>query len=408
MACDEEEILGTNALRSPSPQLRVVVLAGKLEKVPLWFHSLRNLTCLYLHWSRLEEDLLPCIEALPCLVTLTLINSYVGKELCFGRGFVKLTELYLLNFPLTNKMTIEKGVMPNLKYFQLGNWNELKTLPLGLEYLTTLQQLHLVNLPIEIIDRIRKGAVDRPKVQHIPEIIHKNGMQSSEGDFIRLVGNMKQLTRIGISNVKKSDEMYLCDSIQKLQLHNYLFLMACDEEELLGTNALSSPSPQLRVVYLVGKLERVPPWFHSLRNLTHLGLHWSRLEEDLLPCIADLPCLGYLTLANSYVGKELCFCRGFVKLAGLVLRNFPLMNKITIQKGVMPNLKSLSLGNFIELKILPLGLEYLSNLQQLHLLNLPMEIIEPIRKGAVDHPKIQHIPEINHYNIMQSGGVTIR
>ena len=89
--------------------------------------------------------------------------------------------------------------------------------------------------------------------------------------------------------------------------------MVTNEEETLQMDELSSPPPNLRKLILTGKLEKVPQWFRSLQSLTHLYLHWSRLEEDLLPHIAALPHLGRLFLVNAYVGEQLCFSIGFLK-----------------------------------------------------------------------------------------------
>ncbi|KAM1263880.1 hypothetical protein ACFX2J_033745 [Malus domestica] len=199
-----------------------------------------------------------------------------------------------------------------------------------------------------------------------------------EGNIVRLVGNMTQLTRIGITNVKERDEKDLCASIQKMKLLHYLFLMASDEEEALQVNALRSPPPYLRMVILVGRLKKVPQWFFSLQSVTYMYLHWSRPEEDLLPYIEELPNLGKLTLMNAYVGKELCFRSGFEKLTHLQLFIFPLLNMITIAKGVMPNLQSLSLDDCTELNTLPEGLQYLTKLETLRLELVPEQLVDSI------------------------------
>lgn len=338
------------------------------------------------------------------LRTLDLENVPIEK---LPNGVVYLFNLRYLNLRGTaiKKLPKSIGRLRNLQTLNIRD-TKIETLPKGIAKLLNLR--HLIMYHYRDYDNIIGGRFRYVNGTRAPQNVTKlNKLQvlsrvEAEGDFIRLLGNMNQLTKIGITNVKKRDEMQLCDSIQKLQLLQNLSLMACDEEEILGMNALRSPSPHLRVVILAGKLEKVPLWFHSLRNLTCLHLHWSRLEDDLLPYIEALPCLGCLILVNSYVGKELCFSRGFVKLTKLYLMNFPLTDKMTIEKGVMPNLKYFNLANFVELKTLPLGLEFLTNLRQLELLNLPMEIIDPIRKGAVDRPKVQHIPEIIHLNNMQS------
>ncbi|XP_050152660.1 disease resistance protein RPM1-like isoform X3 [Malus sylvestris] len=218
----------------------------------------------------------------------------------------------------------------------------------------------------------------------------------SEGKIIKVIRNMTQLTSLGITNVKASDEMDLCDSLQKLELLHYLFLMASDEEEFLRVNALRSPPPDLQKVYLAGKLEKVPLWFGSLHNLTRMQLYWSRLEEDLLPHIQALPNLERLELVNAYVGEKLCFSRGFIKLKRLDLRNLPLLNSIAIEKGAMPNLQVLDISECMELKTLPEGIELLANVERLILGLVPRQLIESVKRG-MDHPKVQHIPEISLY-----------
>ena len=197
---------------------------------------------------------------------------------------------------------------------------------------------------------------------------------------------------IRISIVKEVDEMDLCVSIQNMKLLRYLCVMVTNVEETLRMDALSSPPPNLEKLALVGKLEKVPQWFRSLQNLTFLFLHWSRLNEDLLPHIAALPHLRRLSLNNAYVGKQLCFNTGFPKLKRITIRNFPQLDEIIIEQGMMPNMKSLSIVSCMELKTVPKGIEYL-NLQELILRSPSLELKNRIEgKDSVDFPKVQHIP----------------
>ncbi|XP_023871635.1 disease resistance protein RPM1-like [Quercus suber] len=212
-----------------------------------------------------------------------------------------------------------------------------------------------------------------------------------KGDLLKQIRNMTQLTTIGLTNVKAADEMDLCDSIHNMKLMRYLRIMVTNAEETLRMDALSSPPTNLQRLVLVGKLEKVPQWFHSLQSLTSLSLYWSRLEEDLLLHIAALPHLGRLELSNAYVGKQLFFNAGFLKLTSLIICNFPQLNEIIIEKGVMPNLKSLYIRSCMELKTVPKGTEYLQNLQQLSLQSVSMELQNCIE---VDFPKVQHITAI--------------
>ncbi|KAK9938794.1 hypothetical protein M0R45_015514 [Rubus argutus] len=163
LVTNEEEFLRVDALSSPPPQLLRLVLGGKLESVPRWFCSLHSLTYLNLHWTRLEEDLPPHIEALPNLQWLRLDNACAVEELCFSRGFVKLTHLELFNIPLLEKITIEQGVMPNLQLLRFYRCTELKTIPGGFEYLTQLETFYFNCTSEEFYESIVEGGVNHSK-----------------------------------------------------------------------------------------------------------------------------------------------------------------------------------------------------------------------------------------------------
>ncbi|KAM3002123.1 hypothetical protein FF2_038322 [Malus domestica] len=315
----------------------------------------------------------------------------------FPDELVYLFNLRYLNLKgtLIEELPESIGRLRNLQTLNIRD-SKIKALPKAICKLVNLRHLIMHRYTGDHYSFIyvngTKPASDLSKLQKLQFL----RCVESEGKIIKGIRNMTQLTNLGITNVKASDEMDLCDSLQKLELLHSLILMASDEEEFLRVNALRLPPPYLQKVCLAGKLERVPLWFGSLQNLTGMILYWSRLEEDVLPHIQALPNLEGLELYNAYVGEKLCFSRGFIKLKRLELLDFPLLNSIAIEKGAMPNLQVLRIRRCAEMKTLPQGIEFLADVERLILFSVPMELMESV-KGGMDHPKVQHIPEINMY-----------
>ncbi|KAJ7949773.1 Disease resistance protein [Quillaja saponaria] len=129
ITANEDEVLGMDALPSAPTYLTTLLLTGKLKKLPHWFPSPANLKYLLLNWTRSQEDLLPHIQALPNLATLSLIRAYTGEQLYFGGGFKKLTELRVKNFPELKQIIIEEGAMPGLEALLIDTCKHLRTVP---------------------------------------------------------------------------------------------------------------------------------------------------------------------------------------------------------------------------------------------------------------------------------------
>ncbi|BBH05778.1 NB-ARC domain-containing disease resistance protein [Prunus dulcis] len=298
----------------------------------------------------------------------------------------------------------------NLKYLNLSR-TPITELPESIRQLHNLQTLNITGTKIEALPRgiskllnlrhLLMGRFISRKIigVRIPSSISKmKKLQSlanieSEGNIIRLIGSMTQLKFLGITNVKERDEEDLCASIQEMKVLSRLLLFVADGEEFLRVDALSSPPPYLDRLRLVGKLEKVPHWFCSLHSLAYLNLRGSRLEEDFLPHIEALPSLLSLWLDNTSVKKELCFNRGFVKLWYLQFQNFALLNKITIEKGTMPNLEFLDIRSCMTLETLPQGIEHLTKLQGYRFDNVSKKFRESVKEGGLDHPRMLLVDE---------------
>ncbi|CAL2267159.1 unnamed protein product [Prunus armeniaca] len=342
------------------------------------------------------------------LVFATGVSSFsFSNKLPFDHKLLKVLDLE--DIPVDN-LPDRVTCLFNLKYLNLND-TLIKELPESIGQLRNLQTLNIMDTNMEALPRgiskllnLRHLVVGRSISGkmigvRIPSSIGKmKKLQSlayieSEGNIIRLIGSMTQLTFLGITNVKERDEEDLCASIQEMKVLSSLFLFVADGEEFLRVEALPSPPPYLDLLKLFGKLEKVPHWFCLLHSLTYLNLSESRLEEDLLPHIEALPSLHSLFLDNASVRKELGFNRGFVKLRHLWFWDLALLNKITIEKGAMPNLELLSIHSCSTLETLPQGIEHLTKLQQYIFDNVSEQFMESIEEGGVDHARMLLIEE---------------
>ncbi|XXG49118.1 hypothetical protein AAC387_Pa02g3385 [Persea americana] len=150
---------------------------GKLKKLRHMFipsgiqapNGMFNLSCLQSLFS----------IALPNLMHLRLVKAYVGEELCFRHGcFLKLKTYLISEIPALNMIKIENGSMTCIKILYLKECPELKRIPEGMQYLTSLQELGLMDMSEELIQRIKAGD-ERVNLLHIPFIAHYN----STNDF---------------------------------------------------------------------------------------------------------------------------------------------------------------------------------------------------------------------------------
>ncbi|XP_077213819.1 disease resistance protein RPM1-like [Tasmannia lanceolata] len=174
MTTNEEEALDIESLSTVPPFLHKISLYGYLEKLPHWVGTLDNLMHLTLYWSRLREDPLASLQALPNLAKLILVKAYIGQELCFHAGdFPKLKKLLLQDMNQLNSIRIQEGAMQSIDKLYLIRCGELKMLPWGIEYLTTLKELYLQEMSDQLVVRLRTDETgDRSKVCHIPKILN--------------------------------------------------------------------------------------------------------------------------------------------------------------------------------------------------------------------------------------------
>uniref|UniRef100_A0A7N2R205 Disease resistance R13L4/SHOC-2-like LRR domain-containing protein n=1 Tax=Quercus lobata TaxID=97700 RepID=A0A7N2R205_QUELO len=172
-ATSEEEVLNLQSLPSPPLLLQTLSLHGRLEKLPEWIPKLKSIVRIVLTWSKLMEDPLKVLQALPNLMSLELCDGYGGEQLHIeGRSFQKLKELSFLNLGGLNRLLIDESALPLLEELQIGPCPQLKEVPTGIHHLKSLKKLKFTEMPTEFVHSLQPDeGPDFGKVKHIPSVL---------------------------------------------------------------------------------------------------------------------------------------------------------------------------------------------------------------------------------------------
>ncbi|XP_027118720.1 disease resistance protein RPM1-like [Coffea arabica] len=167
--------------------LRVLLMCGRLETMPVWITHLQNLVRIDMTWSglRAEEDPLESLQHLPNLDAISFCGSYQGERLRFkAGGFLKLKRLWLRRMEGLKWMKVEEGACPNLQRLILDRLPLLEDLPLGIQHLSYLQKLYLYEMSSRIMEKVKnqeEESEDYRRMTHIPEIVI--GFYAHDGEW---------------------------------------------------------------------------------------------------------------------------------------------------------------------------------------------------------------------------------
>ncbi|PIN16034.1 Apoptotic ATPase [Handroanthus impetiginosus] len=134
-----------------------------------------NLVKLELWGTEFEGDVMQVLGNFPMLKFLELSHDpFIGTEIiCHAAAFPQLKHLVLLGLENVEKWEVEQGAMPKLSYLTFA-CPKLEMIPDGLRFITTLQELTTIDMPIKFNDRLLvvngKPGQDYHKVCHIPSI----------------------------------------------------------------------------------------------------------------------------------------------------------------------------------------------------------------------------------------------
>ncbi|KAK2988617.1 hypothetical protein RJ640_027068 [Escallonia rubra] len=212
-------------------------------------------------------------------------------------------------------------------------------------------------------------------------------------NIVTEIGKLTQLRRLGITKLRSKDGMDFCSSIEKLTNLRSLYVYSVAEDEILNLQSLSSAPQFLRKLVLVGRLEKLPQWIPSLHSLVRIFLLSSQLGDDSLQLLEVLPNLGDIKLAQAYEGESLTFkAGGFQRLKALWIIQLKGLRSVTVEDGAMPHLETILFEGCKLVDELPSGLQHLTNLQLLRLVDMPDKLTAPLQGQG--NSNIAHIPNV--------------
>ncbi|XP_027181765.1 disease resistance protein RPM1-like [Coffea eugenioides] len=355
-----------------------------------------------------------------------LTTSFLSKFLCGGPKFLKVLDL--AGAELDN---IPKEVFKlfRLKFLDLSG-TRVKVIPKSIGQLQNLEVLILAGttiteLPVETL-KLRKlcvliigrvgdysnnfalGGFKSPygigKLTFLERLAH---MEADSGKIVREIGKLIQLRELSRKFLELSitklrrDGKELLYSLLRLTNLRELHICSIKEEETLDLQHSISPELGFLVrLWLNGRLERVPEWVISLQSLSTLVLLNSELSEDenAIGCLGHLPNLVELTLHGAYEGETLCFkARRFQKLQRLELMQLKRLKWVRMEEESMSSLHQFFIIGCKLMEGLPLGLQNLTGLKLLGLLDMSDEQINKVQnldKQSDDYQTISRIPEV--------------
>lgn len=217
-----------------------------------------------------------------------------------------------------------------------------------------------------------------------------------------ILEDMKKLTllrKLGLMGLKSEHGKDLCAAVELMKKLTTLDIRAATKEEFLEVGEMTNPPKTLQRLYLKGRLNELPRWISSLDNLLRIRLMWSKMETSPLQPLEHLPHLLELQLVDCFVKEELSFnAPSFEKLNKLVIEGLNKLHTIVIGVGAMPQLKQVSISKCPKLIMCPLGLPYLTNLEELILYDMGEEFVSRIRKSGEDRESVQHVRVIHSFN----------
>ncbi|MBA0649740.1 hypothetical protein Goklo_017270 [Gossypium klotzschianum] len=127
-----------------------------------------QITFMSLSETELRTDPMPTLGKLPNLKLLELQKAaFIGEEFhCSTEGFPELYSLKLSSISTVKHWIVDKSSMPKLRQLGIIDCKSLEMLPVGLMFITTLEELKIELMPKAFKDRLCEGDQFN-KIKHV-------------------------------------------------------------------------------------------------------------------------------------------------------------------------------------------------------------------------------------------------
>ncbi|XP_030929470.1 disease resistance protein RPM1-like [Quercus lobata] len=324
------------------------------------------------------------------------------------------------------------GSLFHLRYLSLRN-TKVKMLPKSIGKLQNLETLDLKQtlvskLPIEInrLHKLRhllayyhdygldfslasqKGVKIQKGVGCLEELQKLYFVDLNHGgvDLVKDMGKLRQLRKLGVKNLSKETMRALCASIATMNHLQSLDIASISEDEIIDLQSISTPPQCLQRLYIKGHLEKFLDWIPKLQHLVKLGIYWSKLNEDPMKALQNLPNLLELEISRqAYNGEQLYIkIGGFPKLKILNLQFFNALHSLMIDEGALPLLEKFVIGRSPQLKEVSCGILNLRNLKELRFIDMHKEFEESLDPELGSHYWIiEHVPIVYLLHEVRTG-----
>ncbi|KAL3727998.1 hypothetical protein ACJRO7_032702 [Eucalyptus globulus] len=341
--------------------------------------SLRSLLIFQLRTSSsIDEQFFPTSSKL--LRVLDLGGSCLHK---FPQQILVFSHLKYLSLRRSNVRVIPRSIvkLQNLETLDLKH-TFISEMPVEITKLKKLQHL-LVYSDAEITTSVpfgfRKGFSAPKGIAALTSLQNLCCVKAGGGrskNTMQELGELSQLRRLGVTDLKKDDAKELCQSLEKMTNLQLLNVNAKSESDIIDLDFLSSAPPFLRGLYIEGCLKKLPDWLPLLTSLTKLRLAWTRLKSNPLIALQNLPNLVELYLSKAFDGETLVFGdNGFPKLKKLFFANLENLIFALMNGQAMPCLQNLIIVGcrHLDWQSLLVVIRGLVNLKHLQFYEMPEE-----------------------------------